>query len=72
MKNILWIEDIVESTRVPHFWPILELTWLIDFVDPCKTIAKMNAFLVFPTHKMKMKILNFKNHEKSKRKKIKG
>jgi uncharacterized membrane protein len=30
MENMLWIEDIVESTSTPPFFlSILELTWLV-------------------------------------------
>jgi hypothetical protein len=29
MEDILWIEDIVESTPVPSLSPILELAWLV-------------------------------------------
>ncbi len=32
MKDILGIEDIVESTSAPHFLSILELTWLVLWI----------------------------------------
>jgi len=53
MEDILWIEDI-ESTPVP---PLL-INFRVDmasFVYLCKAVAKMNAFLVFPS-KMKVEI----------------
>jgi hypothetical protein len=29
MEDMLWIEDINESTSILPFWPILKLTWLV-------------------------------------------
>ncbi len=41
------IEDIVESTLAPPFWTNFSRVDVIDFVDPQKVVARMNAFLAF-------------------------
>ncbi len=42
MKNMLWIEDIVESTLAPLLTNFrVDMT---NFVDPQKVVARRNAF----------------------------
>ncbi len=36
---MLWIEDIVESTKVPPFWTKSKVD-MASFVDPHKVVAK--------------------------------
>ncbi len=46
MEDILWIEDVVESTPTPLFLT----NFIVDtasFVDPCKVVVRRNAFLIF-------------------------
>jgi len=47
MKDVLWIEDIVESTQVPPFLTNLKIA-MASFVDPHKVVVRRNAFLTFP------------------------
>jgi len=44
MKDMLWIEDIVENTSTPSFF-INSKVRMFDFVDPHKVVAKRSAFL---------------------------
>jgi hypothetical protein len=46
MENMLWIEDIVESTSTPLF--INSRVDMAGFVKPHKAIATRNAFSAFP------------------------
>jgi hypothetical protein len=45
MKDMLWIEDIVESTPTPPFWTNFKVG-MASFADPQKVVAR-NAFLAF-------------------------
>jgi hypothetical protein len=47
MKEMLWIEDIVESTQAPPFFTNSKVD-MVSFVDPHKLVAKRNAFSAFP------------------------
>jgi hypothetical protein len=42
---MLWIEDIVESTKTPPFWPKVDM---VGFVDPHKVVARRSAYSTFP------------------------
>ncbi len=44
MKDLLWIEDIVENTSTPSFF-INSKVGMFDFVNPHKVVVKRNAFL---------------------------
>jgi hypothetical protein len=46
MKDMLWIEDIVESTQAPPFLTNLKIG-MANFVDPHKVVVK-SVFLTFP------------------------
>ncbi len=46
MKNMLWIEDTVESTLTPPFWTNFRVD-TTNFVDPQIVVARRNAFLPF-------------------------
>jgi hypothetical protein len=48
MENMLWIEDIVESTSIPPFLINYRFD-MVDFVNPHKVVARKNAFSAFPS-----------------------
>ncbi len=48
MKDMLWIEDIVENTSAPPFL-INSKVAMIGFVDPQKVVVRSSAFLAFPS-----------------------
>ncbi len=48
MENLLWIEGIVESTPALPFF-INSKVDMASFVDPCKVVAKKNAFKALPS-----------------------
>ncbi len=48
MENMLWIEDIVESTSTPHFF-INSRIDMASFVNGHKVIARRNAISTFPS-----------------------
>jgi hypothetical protein len=47
MKDVLWIEDIVESTQAPPFLTNLKID-IASFVNPHKVVVRRNVFLTFP------------------------
>jgi hypothetical protein len=47
MKDMLWIEDIVESTLSPPFFFINFTINMVGFVNPHKLVAKRNAISTF-------------------------
>jgi hypothetical protein len=47
MEEILWIEDILESTQAPPFLTNSKID-MVTFVDLHKLVAKRNAFSAFP------------------------
>jgi hypothetical protein len=46
MKDVLWIEDIVESTQAPPFLTNLKID-IASFVNPHKVVVRRNVFLTF-------------------------
>jgi hypothetical protein len=46
MKDMLWIEDIVENTSAPPFL-INSKVGMVGFVDPHKVVIRRGAFLAF-------------------------
>jgi hypothetical protein len=48
MEDMLWIEDIVESTSTPPLFINFRVD-MAGFVKPHKMIAKRNAFSAFPS-----------------------
>jgi len=48
MKDMLWIEDIIENTSAPPFL-INSKVAMIGFVDPQKVVVRSSAFLAFPS-----------------------
>jgi hypothetical protein len=48
MKDMLWIENIVENTSAPPFF-INSKVVIVGFVDPHKVVVGRNAFLAFPS-----------------------
>jgi len=47
MKEMLWIEDIVESTQAPSFLTNSKVD-MVGFVNPHKVVAKNNALKTLP------------------------
>jgi len=48
MEEMLWIEDIVESTHAPTFLINSRIDMAI-FADPHKVVARRNAFSTLPS-----------------------
>jgi hypothetical protein len=46
VEEILWIEDIVESTQAPPFLTNSKVD-MVNFVDPHKLVAKRNTISAF-------------------------
>jgi len=42
MEDMLWIEDIVESTPIPSFWTNSKVD-MVRFVYPHKVVARRSA-----------------------------
>ncbi len=47
MKNMLWIEDIVESTQAPPFLTNLKIG-MTSFIDLHKVVIRRRVFSTFP------------------------
>ncbi len=62
MEDILWIEDIVESTPTLHFFTNFKVG-MVGFVNLHKVVARRNAFQPCQVHKMKV---NWKVEQKVK------
>jgi hypothetical protein len=65
MENMLWIEDIVESTPTSPFWTNYKVD-ITDFVNPYKVVAKRNAFSTFPSAKNESELEGRVENEKLK------
>jgi len=48
MENILWIENIVESTSTPLFFTNSKID-MASLVNPHEVVVKKNAFSAFPS-----------------------
>jgi hypothetical protein len=62
MKEILWIEDIVESTPIISFFSTSSVD-MVGFVNPHKVVFRRNAFLTLTNAQngsvSKMKVESF-------------
>ncbi len=59
MENILWIEDIVESTPITSFFSTSSVN-MVGFVNPHKVVVQRIAFLTFANGSVsKMKVESF-------------
>jgi len=48
MEEILWIEDIIDSTQAPPFFTTFRVD-MASFVHPHKVVARRNAFSALPS-----------------------
>jgi len=48
MEDMLWIEDIVESTQTPPYLTNSKID-MVSFVNPHKAVARKNVFSAFPS-----------------------
>jgi hypothetical protein len=53
VENILWIEDIVESTPITSFFSTSSVD-IVRFVDPCKVVVERSTFLTLVNWPLKM------------------
>jgi len=48
MEDMLWIEDVVESTPTPPYLTNSRIN-MVNFMNPHKAITRKNTFLAFPS-----------------------